>query len=118
MPGMSTEINTHEAPRNNERPLISCAACNACCCKLEVLLIGDDNVPERLTVEDVGGGWVMRRLDDGWCAALDRETMRCTIYEDRPGICRDYEMGGDDCLEETRMPRQTRIAIQPRSASA
>lgn len=115
---MSTEINTHDAPRNNVQPLISCTACNACCCKLEVLLIGDDNVPARLTVEDDWGGWVMRRLDDGWCAALDRKTMRCTIYENRPGICRDYEMGGDDCLEETDVHRLTGTATHSRSASA
>lgn len=42
----------------------------------------------------------MRRLADGWCAALDRNTMRCTIYEQRPDICRDYEMGDNACLEE------------------
>ena len=42
----------------------------------------------------------MRRLDDGWCAALDRETMLCTIYQRRPMICDLFEMGGYDCLEE------------------
>jgi Fe-S-cluster containining protein len=44
----------------------------------------------------------MARLDDGWCAALDRDTMLCRIYERRPGVCRDYEMGGGDCLIERR----------------
>lgn len=62
--------------------------------------MGDDDVPARLTVEDSWGGWVMRRLDDGWCAALDRSTMKCTIYERRPMICAEYQMGGSDCLEE------------------
>jgi Fe-S-cluster containining protein len=42
----------------------------------------------------------MARLDDGWCAALDRETMMCSIYELRPWICREFEMGGYECLEE------------------
>ncbi len=46
------------------------------------------------------GGLVMRRRDDGWCTALDRVTMRCTIYEQRPQICRDYAMGGIECVEE------------------
>jgi Fe-S-cluster containining protein len=42
----------------------------------------------------------MDRLDDGWCAALDRDTLRCRIYAQRPLICREFEMGGSDCLAE------------------
>jgi Fe-S-cluster containining protein len=41
----------------------------------------------------------MRRLEDGWCAALDRNTMLCGIYEQRPLICRRFVMGGDECVE-------------------
>jgi Fe-S-cluster containining protein len=62
--------------------------------------MGDDDVPRRFTVEDAWGGEVMRRLDDGWCAALDRETMLCTIYERRPNVCREYAVGDSDCLVE------------------
>ncbi len=79
---------------------ISCTACEACCCRLEVILMGDDDVPQELTVEDRWGGWVMRRLEDGWCAALDRNTMKCTIYERRPGVCSEYQTGGSDCIIE------------------
>ena len=79
---------------------ISCASCRACCCKLEVMLMGEDDIPAKFTLQDRWGGWVMLRLDDGWCAALDRNTMRCTIYERRPTICRDYEAGESDCLEQ------------------
>ena len=79
---------------------ITCSTCRACCCRLEVMLMGDDQPPEHLTAEDDWGGWVMRRLDDGWCAALDRDTMRCTIYARRPTICRDYQAGDPDCLEQ------------------
>jgi Fe-S-cluster containining protein len=42
----------------------------------------------------------MSRLDDGWCAALDRSTMLCTIYDKRPLICREFEMGSFECLSE------------------
>ncbi len=62
--------------------------------------MGQDDVPPELTVVDRWGGWVMARLDDGWCAALDRRTMLCTIYERRPTVCRDYQLGGSDCAEE------------------
>ena len=79
---------------------INCGACAASCCQLEVLRMGDDDVPRYLTHEDRWGGTVMRRLDDGWCAALDRETRLCTIYQRRPGVCRDYLMGGLECIAE------------------
>ena len=88
-------------------PTISCAACEACCCRLEVMLMGDDDVPVELTVQDRWGGWVMRRLDDGWCAALDRNTMKCTIYQRRPGVCRDYQVGANDCIVE-----RSRLLVQ------
>ncbi|MDP1651591.1 MAG: YkgJ family cysteine cluster protein [Rhodocyclaceae bacterium] len=81
-------------------PAISCANCAACCCRLEVMLMGEDDIPVEYTREDQWGGWVMLRLDDGWCAALDRNTLRCTIYPQRPTICRDYPAGDSDCLEE------------------
>jgi len=83
-------------------PTVSCTSCAACCCRLEVLLLTDTGVPERFIDEDDWGGQVMRRLDDGWCAALDRNSMRCTIYTNRPLICREFELGSEDCLEERK----------------
>jgi len=69
--------------------------------------MGDDDIPVNFTVEDQWGGWVMRRLDDLWCAALDRNTMRCRIYERRPIVCRDYRMGESDCIgERSRLPER------------
>ncbi len=65
--------------------------------------MGDDDVPEELTAQDEWGGWVMRRLADGWCVALDRATMLCTIYARRPGVCRTYEVGDSECLIERRL---------------
>lgn len=57
------------------------------------MLITDTGVPERFIDTDDWGGEVMLRLDDGWCAALDRDSMRCSIYELRPLICREFELG-------------------------
>jgi uncharacterized protein len=81
----------------------SCSNCAACCCMLEVILMGGDDIPPRFVAEDAWGGSVMRRRDDGWCAALDPATMLCTIYARRPGVCRDFQMGGDECLTERRL---------------
>jgi Fe-S-cluster containining protein len=99
--GMETIHLAGDIDPDNTVPDISCSNCQACCCRLEVMLMGEDeHVPADLTSRDSWGGWVMRRLADGWCAALDRQTMRCTIYELRPLICRDYPAGGSDCVEQ------------------
>lgn len=62
-------------------------------------MAGDD-IPDALVTIDRWGGHVMSRLDDGWCAALDRVTYRCRIYERRPLVCREFEMGGYECRTE------------------
>lgn len=79
---------------------INCSNCQACCCRLEVMIITDTGVPEQYISYDQWGAETMLRLDDGWCAAVDRETLLCTIYENRPLICREFEMGSYECLDE------------------
>ncbi len=64
------------------------------------MLITETGVPERFIQRDEWGGEVMARLSDGWCAALDRQTMLCTIYENRPYICREFATGSYECLSE------------------
>ena len=79
---------------------ITCSNCHACCCRLEVMLITDTGVPEEYIAIDNWGSETMLRLEDGWCSALDRETFMCTIYENRPWICREFEMGFYECRDE------------------
>ena len=79
---------------------VSCANCEACCCRLEVMLITDTGVPDKFIEIDKWGGMTMARLEDGWCSALDRNTMMCTIYEKRPWVCREFEMGDFECISE------------------
>ncbi|MGK0248864.1 MAG: Fe-S-cluster containining protein [Oleispira sp.] len=85
---------------NLQSEAVTCSTCKANCCQLEVMLITDTGVPEKFIAEDEWGSLTMARLDDGWCAALDRSTMMCSIYEHRPWICREFEMGGYECLAE------------------
>ncbi len=77
------------------------------------MLISDTGVPDRYIEIDEWGGMTMVRLEDGWCAALDRNTLLCSIYEQRPLICRDFEMGGYDCLAERAACRE-RVDQTPR----
>lgn len=97
---MPADTPHHPAPVDAIDSGISCSNCKACCCRLEVLLLTDTGVPEQFIEQDDWGSQRMLRLDDGWCAALDRETMGCTIYEQRPLICREFEMGSYECQLE------------------
>lgn len=81
-------------------PAVLCSNCAACCCQLPVILLTETGVPDRYIATDEWGSEVMAQLDDGWCIALDRDTMRCTIYENRPWVCREFEMGSYECVEE------------------
>lgn len=78
---------------------VTCAGCKACCCRLDAMLFDDPAVPENLIEINAQGGMSMAQLADGWCAALDRKTMLCTIYELRPWICREFVMGESECLD-------------------
>ena len=79
---------------------VTCSNCQACCCRLEVMIITDTGVPDEHIALDKWGCETMLRLEDGWCSALDRETSMCSIYENRPLICREFEMGSYECRDE------------------
>jgi len=85
---------------NIETPQITCSSCQACCCSLEVRLISDTGVPEHHIYQDAHGNESMLRLDDGWCSALNRDTLLCSIYDNRPWVCREFAMGSYECVDE------------------
>jgi Fe-S-cluster containining protein len=64
---------------------------------MSVTVMPNDSVPGYLLDTDEAGRTVMARNDEGWCAAIDPYHLRCTIYSQRPAICRQFDMGGDDC---------------------
>ena len=67
---------------------------------MEVILVTDTGVPDNYIEIDNWGGRTMARLEDGWCAALDRKTLECRIYDQRPWVCREFAMGGYECIAE------------------
>jgi Fe-S-cluster containining protein len=79
---------------------VTCTNCEAVCCRLEVLLITDTGVPDEYVETDKWGGQRMARSENGWCSALDQDSNLCTIYEKRPWICREFQMGGPECISE------------------
>ncbi len=89
---MTTEVESLPDPE------VTCTNCEASCCRLEAMLFNDTEVPDKFIEVDTRGERRMARLEDGWCSALDRNTMICTIYENRPWICREFEMGKHECI--------------------
>jgi len=81
-------------------PSVQCSSCEAVCCRLTVVLMPDDHVPEWLIHRDQRGLETLAKGEDGWCAAVDPNTSRCSIYEQRPVICRKFAMGSPSCRDE------------------
>ena len=85
--------------RDSMRDSPSCDRCDAVCCRLTVVLQPEDGVPSHLTTHTDAGLHVMARDEEGWCVAIDASRMCCSIYEQRPAICRKFAMGGPACRE-------------------
>ena len=100
--------------RDDGSAVITCERCQACCCQLQVILMPHDAPPPHLVETEEHGLDVMRRLDDGWCVALDRDTLRGTIYELRPQVCRDFATGSRECREERAEWRRAAQTIAAR----
>lgn len=79
---------------------VSCSRCDAVCCRLTVVVMPEDEVPRHLVERSERGLEVMARGEDGWCIALDHQRMCCSIYEQRPAICRKFAMGSAYCRAE------------------
>jgi uncharacterized cysteine cluster protein YcgN (CxxCxxCC family) len=73
--------------------MVSCDDCGACCTKP---FIGNDN-KNYAFVEIVHGQRVR------FCKQFDCETFKCKIYNERPSVCRDYPVGGQECLSKRRL---------------
>ncbi|MDO8544746.1 MAG: YkgJ family cysteine cluster protein [Opitutaceae bacterium] len=72
-----------------------CAGCGNCC-HLLVELAPHDDVPDELVVEH-DGVRCLEQGGDGACVALDPITRLCSIYEQRPQVCRDFNRGESLC---------------------
>lgn len=104
-PGIDAEIESASIDAH-----VACSTCDAVCCRLTVVLEPHESVPAHLVDRDLNGLRVMARADDGWCRALDRERMRCGIYETRPCVCRKFVMGAAYCRDERTQYAQRKRA--------
>jgi Fe-S-cluster containining protein len=79
---------------------VTCASCDAVCCRLTVVVMPEDEVPRHFVERGPDGLEVMGRCEEGWCVALDHARMCCSIYEQRPQVCRKFAMGSGYCRSE------------------
>jgi hypothetical protein len=69
--------------------------CKAVCCRL----------PFPLTIEEIESGpvkwdlgrpYINRHGNNGYCHCFDDASNGCTVYDDRPTVCRQYSCAGDE----------------------
>jgi len=88
--------NTQPWTRTRAQPGVSaCEGCPSCCGEPVPVspidlagLIAAGRTPTLGRQQDEAGCIVP--LEDGWCAFLDRTSARCTVWQDRPWVCRSY----------------------------
>lgn len=85
--------------KESKKEVVSCSSCDAVCCRLTVVLMPEDDVPRHMATRNPQGLEVMARDEDGWCVGVDPVRMCCSIYEQRPAICRKFAMGGPGCRD-------------------
>lgn len=88
-------------------PALDCQDCGACCREAyhSVTIADGDEVavrhPSLVVHRD---SYIELRREDGHCVALKLSGDRysCTIYDDRPTCCREFENAGEHCLTARR----------------
>ena len=79
-----------------------CQSCGACCIEAgAVILDAEDDVPAPLVQHVANLRCMVIEGTSFRCAALLGTIGRavgCSIYDRRPGVCRSFEAGSDECL--------------------
>ncbi len=69
--------------------------CKAVCCRLRFALTVEEI--ERGPVKwDLGRPYFNRHAPSGYCHRIDEDTLGCTVYDERPMPCRQYNCAGDE----------------------
>jgi Fe-S-cluster containining protein len=98
LPWPAVAIRVDPAEPVNMEP-VDCAArlpiCQAVCCRLKFALTHEE--VERGRVKwDIGHPYVIRQDSSGYCCHNDGAARTCSVYDDRPTLCRNYSCRGDD----------------------
>lgn len=89
-----------DPPPGDDRPdaAVDCASrlhvCRAVCCRLKFPLSAAE-VDAGVVKWDIGHPYIVRHRADGYCVHNDPATLGCSVYGDRPRVCRTYTCAGD-----------------------
>ena len=125
-PGVAFRVDPEDPPPATE---VNCAErmpiCHAVCCKLGFALTPPE-VESGKVKWDLGFPYMIRHESNGYCSHNDTTTGRCSIYADRPSLCRRYSCAGDQRIwkdfeamelnEEwirERLAERSRILLRP-----
>lgn len=67
--------------------------CRAACCRLHFALTRQEVQAGHIRYMQSRPYFIERHEADGYCVHLDRDSMRCSIWERRPLRCRRYDCG-------------------------
>ncbi|MFC1892706.1 YkgJ family cysteine cluster protein [Chloroflexota bacterium] len=97
--GIGVRVQRSEVDKYSlqEEPTIDCnqklPICRSACCRLAYpLSVQDINEGVRWSL---GKPFMNARGPDGYCMHLQRDTLKCSIYEHRPSVCRQYDCHND-----------------------
>jgi Fe-S-cluster containining protein len=68
--------------------------CKAVCCRLRFALTVEE-IEHGPVKWDLGRPYFNRHSEHGYCHRIDEETLGCTVYEQRPLPCRQYDCSRD-----------------------
>ncbi|QHI34915.1 hypothetical protein IMCC3317_02600 [Kordia antarctica] len=69
--------------------------CKGVCCKLSFALSVDE-IEDGKSKWDLGQPYYIRQKSTGYCTHLNENKQCCSIYDDRPKVCRKYSCAGDE----------------------
>ncbi len=101
--GMGVALTREEHEENGDQKTVEIDCenrlhlCHAACCRLRFALSARD-VENGKVKWNLGQPYMIRQGEDGYCHHLNRTTKFCSIYEDRPFVCRAY-----DCRKDERI---------------
>jgi Fe-S-cluster containining protein len=91
-------IRVDEKPADRRENPVNCEErlpiCRAVCCRLRFALSVEE-VESGPLKWDLGQPYYNRQREDGYCHRIDADTRACTIYDERPCVCRAYSCAGD-----------------------
>jgi len=89
------------SPEPSAVVITKCDGCGVCCREQNIPPYLDeiDFIPLALQKEVIEARKHEAELAGKPCIWWDQATRKCRHHEDRPNICREYEVGGELCLE-------------------